>query len=57
MSKIETRLTQDYGIEYPIALAGMAFVGTAPDLAIAVCQAGAIGSLAAGRFLPKSFAR
>jgi len=57
MSKIETRLTQDYGIEYPIALAGMAFVGTAPDLAIAVCQVGAIGSLAAGRFLPKSFAR
>ena len=30
--RIETRFTRDYGVEHPIALAPMAFVGTAPDL-------------------------
>src|SRR5262245_13129789 len=45
---IETRFTREYGVEHPIALAPMAFVGTAPSLAIAVCQAGGVGSLAAG---------
>ena len=34
--RIETRFTRDYGVRHPIALAPMAFVGTAPDLAIAV---------------------
>jgi len=44
----ETRFTRDYRVRYPIALAPMAFVGTAPDLAIAVCKAGGLGSLAVG---------
>jgi len=46
--EIETRFTRDYGVKYPIALAPMAFVGTAPDLAIAMCKAGGVGSLAVG---------
>jgi enoyl-[acyl-carrier protein] reductase II len=45
---IETRFTREYGVEHPIALAPMAFVGTPPDLAIAVCKAGGMGSLAVG---------
>ena len=47
-NQIETRFTRDYGVRHPIALAPMAFVGTAPDLAIAVCKAGGLGSLAVG---------
>lgn len=47
-ASIETSLTRDYAAALPIAQAGMAFVGTAPDLAIAVCQAGGIGSIAVG---------
>jgi enoyl-[acyl-carrier protein] reductase II len=45
---ISTRLTSIYGVEYPFAAAGMAFVGTAPNLAAAVCRAGGIGSIAVG---------
>lgn len=45
---LTTTLTRDYGVKHPIALAPMAFVGSTPDLAIAVCRAGGIGSLAAG---------
>src|SRR5262245_16315153 len=47
-TRIETRFTREYGVEHPIALAPMAFVGTAPSLALAICQAGGVGSLAAG---------
>lgn len=46
--RIETRLTRKLGIEHPLVQAGMAFVGTHPDLAVAVCRAGAMGSIAAG---------
>lgn len=45
---METRLTREYGVRYPIALAPMAFVGTPPPLAVAVCQAGGLGAVAAG---------
>lgn len=45
--RLETRFTREYGIRYPIAQAPMAFVGTA-DLALAVCEAGGLGSLAVG---------
>jgi NAD(P)H-dependent flavin oxidoreductase YrpB (nitropropane dioxygenase family) len=44
-NQIETRFTRDYKVQYPIGLAPMAFVGTTPDLAIAVCNAGGVGSL------------
>ena len=46
--QLETRFTRDYGVRHPIALAPMAFVGTAPDPAIAVCKAGGLSSLAVG---------
>lgn len=45
---ISTRLTETYNIKFPVAGAGMAFVGSMPDLAIAVCNAGGIGSIAVG---------
>jgi enoyl-[acyl-carrier protein] reductase II len=45
---ISTRLTDAYGITHPIAQAGMAFVGMTPDLALAVCAAGALGSIGVG---------
>ncbi|GAB3171215.1 NAD(P)H-dependent flavin oxidoreductase [Telluribacter humicola] len=50
MSKttITTRLTETYNVIYPFASAGMAFAGTSPDLAIAVCKAGGIGAIAMG---------
>jgi enoyl-[acyl-carrier protein] reductase II len=47
-----TRLTEAFGIRYPIAAAGMAFVGMTPDLAIAVCRAGGIGALGVGKLPP-----
>jgi NAD(P)H-dependent flavin oxidoreductase YrpB (nitropropane dioxygenase family) len=47
-ARIETHLTRTYGVAHPIVQAPMAFVSTDPQLAIAVCQAGGIGSLAIG---------
>jgi NAD(P)H-dependent flavin oxidoreductase YrpB (nitropropane dioxygenase family) len=44
---LRTKLTSEYRCACPIVQAGMAFVGSTPELAIAVCRAGAIGSLAA----------
>jgi enoyl-[acyl-carrier protein] reductase II len=54
--RLHTRLTAAYGVEHPFVAAGMAFVGTPPDLAIAVCRAGGIGSLGIGP-LPGEAAR
>src|ERR1700730_15612034 len=48
MTLISTRFTDAYGVAHPIAQAGMAFVGMTPDLAVAVCEAGGLGSLGAG---------
>jgi NAD(P)H-dependent flavin oxidoreductase YrpB (nitropropane dioxygenase family) len=45
---LHTRFTEAYGLTTPIAQAGMAFVGMAPDLAVAVSNAGALGSLGVG---------
>jgi enoyl-[acyl-carrier protein] reductase II len=45
---IQTRFTEAYGLSTPIAQAGMAFVGMAPDLVIAVSNAGALGCLGVG---------
>jgi NAD(P)H-dependent flavin oxidoreductase YrpB (nitropropane dioxygenase family) len=39
---LHTRLVRDYGIRYPIASAGMAFVGL-PELVVAVSKAGGLG--------------
>lgn len=45
---LHTRFTEAYGLTTPIAQAGMAFVGMTPDLAVAVSEAGGLGSVAAG---------
>jgi NAD(P)H-dependent flavin oxidoreductase YrpB (nitropropane dioxygenase family) len=45
MATIETQLTRDYGVPYRIVAAGMAFVGTTPDLGIAVCRVGLIDTV------------
>jgi NAD(P)H-dependent flavin oxidoreductase YrpB (nitropropane dioxygenase family) len=45
---LRTRFTEAYGLSTPIAQAGMAFVGMTPDLAVAVSNAGALGSLGVG---------
>lgn len=45
---LATRLTSHYGVKHPFVAAGMAFAGTTPDLAIAVCRAGGIGSIGVG---------
>ena len=41
---MRTRITEDYGIEVPVVLAGMAFIGL-PALAAAVSNAGGLGTL------------
>jgi len=45
---LSTRFTRAYGVTHPIAQAGMAFVGMTPDLALAVCAAGGLGSVGVG---------
>jgi NAD(P)H-dependent flavin oxidoreductase YrpB (nitropropane dioxygenase family) len=47
-TNLSTRFTEAYGLSTPIAQAGMAFVGMTPDLAVAVSNAGALGSLGVG---------
>lgn len=46
--RLRTRFTDAFGLSTPIAQAGMAFVGTTPDLAVAVSNAGALGALGVG---------
>ena len=45
---LTTRFTEAFGLTTPIAQAGLAFVGMTPDLAVAVSNAGALGSLGVG---------
>src|SRR5215475_7000605 len=45
---LQTRFTEAYGLDTPIAQAGMAFVGMTPSLAVAVSNAGALGSIGVG---------
>lgn len=51
---LSTRVTRQYGALHPVVAAGMAFVGSTPELAIAVCEAGGIGSIAAGAMPPEA---
>ncbi|MCA2223941.1 NAD(P)H-dependent flavin oxidoreductase [Nonomuraea aurantiaca] len=46
--ELRTRFTEAYGLTTPIAQAGMAFAGMLPELAVAVSDAGALGSLGVG---------
>ncbi len=48
---ISNRFTRRFGLVHPFAGAGMGFVGMAPELAIAVSQAGGIGALGVGLML------
>jgi NAD(P)H-dependent flavin oxidoreductase YrpB (nitropropane dioxygenase family) len=48
---LHTRLTAEYGVQVPLVSAGMAFVSRAP-LAIAVCQAGGMGTIAGSGMPP-----
>ncbi|SDS43836.1 NAD(P)H-dependent flavin oxidoreductase [Actinoplanes derwentensis] len=54
--QIKTRLTDEYGLRTPIVQAGMAFVGMNPELAVAVSNAGAMGSLGVGLMPPPAVA-
>src|SRR5215475_13509291 len=45
---LHTRFTEAYGLSTPIAQAGMAFAGMTPELAVAVSNAGGLGSLGVG---------
>ena len=57
MTAIKTKFTEKYGLETPIAQAGMAFAGMTPDLGIAVSNAGAMGSIAGVGILPPEAVR
>ena len=53
---IATRFSEKYNVRYPIACAGMAFVGTCIELPRAVNAAGGIGSFGVGVMPPPSLA-
>jgi NAD(P)H-dependent flavin oxidoreductase YrpB (nitropropane dioxygenase family) len=55
--ELRTRFTDAYGLSTPIVQAGMAFVGMTPDLAVAVSNAGALGSLGVGLLPPPAIAQ
>jgi len=46
--ELGTRFTEQFALTVPIAQAGMAFVGSTPDLAVAVSEAGGLGALGVG---------
>lgn len=49
---LKTRMTEMFGIQHPIMLAGMNWV-TEPKLVAAVCDAGGLGTLALGQYSPE----
>jgi NAD(P)H-dependent flavin oxidoreductase YrpB (nitropropane dioxygenase family) len=50
--KITTRFTIAYGVDHPIAAAGMAFAGMVPSFAIASAESGIMGSFAGVGLMP-----
>jgi NAD(P)H-dependent flavin oxidoreductase YrpB (nitropropane dioxygenase family) len=50
--KISTRFTSAYGVEHPIAAAGMAFAGMVPSFTIASAESGVMGSFAGVGLMP-----
>jgi NAD(P)H-dependent flavin oxidoreductase YrpB (nitropropane dioxygenase family) len=52
LPKISTRFNQAYGVEHPIAAAGMAFAGMVPGFTIAASEAGVMGSFAGVGLMP-----
>jgi NAD(P)H-dependent flavin oxidoreductase YrpB (nitropropane dioxygenase family) len=49
---ISTRFTRAYGVEHPIAAAGMAFAGMVPSFTIAAANAGVMASFAGVGLMP-----
>jgi len=49
---IKTLMTEMFGIQYPIMLAGMNWIST-PKLVAAVCNAGGLGTLAIAQYSPE----
>ena len=49
---LKTRITELFGIKYPIILAGMTYI-TEPELVAAVSNAGGLGILAVGHLNPE----
>ncbi len=49
---IKTKMTEIFGIRYPIMMAGMNWI-TNPKLVAAVCNAGGLGTLAIAQFSPE----
>ncbi|MFM0341766.1 nitronate monooxygenase [Paraburkholderia fungorum] len=55
--RIPTRFTRRFGVRYPFAGAGVVFAPSTPEFAIAVSNAGGIGSLVAGSTPPEQLRR
>ena len=53
---LKTRMTEIFGIQHPIMMAGMNWI-TEPKLVAAVCNAGALGTLAIAQFGPEDVRR
>lgn len=49
---VSNRFTRTYGVDHPIAAAGMAFAGMAPGFTIAASEAGILGSFAGVGLMP-----
>ncbi len=54
---IATQLTESYGIRHPFVVAGMGFAGMRPPLAVAICEAGGIGSVGVAAMPPPALRR
>lgn len=52
MAYLRTRFSEAYRVRHPVASAGMAFVASTPDLAIAVAGAGGLPAIGAGIMSP-----
>jgi NAD(P)H-dependent flavin oxidoreductase YrpB (nitropropane dioxygenase family) len=50
--QISTRFTRAYGVEHPIAVAGMAFAGMVPSFTIAAAKTGVMASFAGVGLMP-----
>jgi len=50
---LKTRLSETYSLKHPFICAGMAFVCDKPDLCVAVCEAGGIGSITGSLLSPE----
>lgn len=53
-ARISTRFTNAYGVEHPIAVAGMAFAGMVPSFTIAAAKTGVMASFAGVGLMPTS---